>query len=462
MRHDCLRRRLPAVLSATLALLSAHEGQAQSPDEALSLAYEFNPELLAERARVRGVDEGVPLALSGWRPTVIVGGSIGVQKFTNEADVSANNSKDTLRPIDLSVTLDQPVYRGGRTVAETDAAEARVLAARDQLSDIEQSVLLDAGIAYMDVVRDQAVVQLNINNEQVLQRRLEATRDRFEGGEVTRTDVAQAEARLADAEASRVAAEGDLQTSRAAFEQVIGQPPEALDFPGPEFLPPLPENGDEARDVALAENPALRARVLLERAALFDISAAAGDLLPNVSIEGRFLKSYEPNSFFNESEVGELLATVRVPLYQAGAAYARVRELRQIAVQRRREIDRTRREVIENTTSSWETLVTTRAAIESFESSVRANEIALEGVQQEAAVGARTTLDVLDAEQELFNARVNLVRARRDEIVASMTLLAAVGRMTARYFDLSVEIYDPTRHYQAVRDKWIGFGFGNN
>jgi len=462
MRHDCLGRWLPAVLSATMALLSAHEGQAQSPDEALSLAYEFNPELLAERARVRGVDEGVPLALSGWRPTVIVDGSIGVQKFTNEADISANDSKDTLRPIDLSVTLDQPVYRGGRTVAETDAAEARVLAARDQLSDIEQSVLLDAGIAYMDVVRDQAVVQLNINNEQVLQRRLEATRDRFEVGEVTRTDVAQAEARLADAEASRVAAEGDLQTSRAAFEQVIGQPPEALDFPGPEFLPPLPETGDEARDVALAENPALRARVLLERAALFDISAAAGDLLPNVSIEGRFLKSYEPNSFFNESEVGELLATVRVPLYQAGAAYARVRELRQIAVQRRREIDRTRREVIENTTSSWETLVTTRAAIESFESSVRANEIALEGVQQEAAVGARTTLDVLDAEQELFNARVNLVRARRDEIVASMTLLAAVGRMTARYFDLSVEIYDPARHYQAVRDKWIGFGFGND
>lgn len=428
---------------------------AQSPSEALATAYQSNPRLMAERARVRAVDEGVPQALSGWRPTVVMNGSTGFQTFTNETAVGSTS--DTINPTNLSLAIEQPLYRGGQTVASTEAAESRVLAARAQLSDVAQSVLLDAAIAYMNVVRDRAVVELSINNEQVLERRLEATQDRFQVGEVTRTDVAQAEARLSDASALRVASQGDLETSRANFVQIVGFPPQDLEFPDPAFIPPLPDSDELANAVALAENPALLAGQYLEQAALHDVDVAIADLLPDLSLQGQLTKAYEPSSFFDESDSAQILANLRIPLYQSGAEYSRVRELREVAVQRRREVDQIRREVIENSTSAWETLVSTRAAIEALDSSVRANEIALEGVQQEAAVGARTTLDVLDAEQEAFSARVNLVRARRDEVVASLSLLAAIGRLSAEYLRLPVDIYDPSRHYQNVRDQWIGF-----
>ncbi|MBL28800.1 MAG: hypothetical protein CMM50_14755 [Rhodospirillaceae bacterium] len=454
------RRRLVRLAFSTSCLTAilwpAANAWAQSPSEALATAYQSNPRLMAERARVRSVDEGVPQALSGWRPTVVFNGSTGLQSFTNET--AAGSTSDTINPTNVALTIDQPLYRGGQTVASTEAAEARVLAARSQLGDVEQGVMLDAAIAYMNVVRDQSVVELNINNEQVLGRRLEATRDRFQVGEVTRTDVAQAEARLSDASALRVAAQGDLETSRANFEQIVGFPPEKLEFPDPSFIPPLPDSGELANAVALAENPALLANQYLEQAALHDIDVAVADLLPDLSLQGQLTKAYEPNSFFDESDSAQILANLRIPLYQSGAEYSRVRELREVAVQRRREVDQTRREVIENSTSAWESLVSTRAAIEALDSSVRANEIALEGVQQEAAVGARTTLDVLDAEQEAFDARVNLVRARRDEVVASLTLLAAIGRLSAEYLRLPVDIYDPAQHYQNVREKWIGFG----
>jgi outer membrane protein len=444
-------------LAIAASVAASAPAAAQTLEEALAQAYATNPRLLAERAALRATDEGVPTALSGWRPTVQITSGVGRRYLNNKPDTGPSSSSTTL-PYDAGLTISQPLYRGGATVAETQAAEALVLAGRANLQDVEQQVLLDAVTAYMSVVRDGSVVELNVNNEQVLERQLQAARDRFEVGEVTRTDVSQAEARLSDAQALRVEAEGNLEISRANFLRAVGALPEKLESPDLSAMMSLPESRDAARSVAEQRNPSVLRAGFLERSALHDISAAGAQLLPQVSLDGTLSRSMQPSSFFERSDVAELSANVTVPLYQSGAEYARVRELRQTAVQRRRELDDARRAVREAVEQSWERLMTTRARIRAFESSVNANEIALDGVQQEAAVGARTVLDVLDAEQELFQARVNLVGAQADEVVDSFTLLQVVGMMTAGDLGLPVDVYDPVTHYDEVRDKWIGFG----
>jgi TolC family type I secretion outer membrane protein len=430
---------------------------AQSLEEALAEAYARNPTLLAERAALRAVDEGVPQALSGWRPTVSISSSIGKRYQNNQFATGASSSQSSV-PRSAGLSLAQPLYRGGATVAETNAAENRVLAGRANLIDVEQQVLLEAATAYMNVVRDQSLVELSISNEQVLERQLQATRDRFEVGEVTRTDVSQAEARLADASASRIEAEGNLEIARANYERLVGSLPGMLSFPDLAGMVVLPDGQEPALALAEQRNPTVVRAGFLERAALYDISAAGAQLLPQVSLDGSLQRSWQPSSFFEQSDTAQLTANLTVPLYQSGAEYARVRELRQVAVQRRRELDDARQRMHEAIGQTWERLETARARIRAFESSVRANEIALEGVDQEAAVGARTVLDVLDAEQELFSARVNLVRAEADEVVASFELLQVAGANTARDLGLPVQAYDPGAHYDEVRDKWIGFG----
>ena len=446
-----------AALAIAASVAATGPAAAQTLEQALAQAYATNPRLLAERAALRATDEGVPTALSGWRPTVEITSGVG-RRYLNNKPENARSSSSTTLPYNAGLILSQPLYRGGATVAETQAAEALVLAGRANLLDVEQQILLDVVTAYMNVVRDASVVELNINNEQVLERQLQAARDRFEVGEVTRTDVSQAEARLSDAQALRVEAEGNLEISRANFQRAVGTLPEGLESPDLSGMVSLPESSVLALSVAEQRNPAVLRAGFLERSALHDISAAGARLLPRVSLDGTLRRSMEPSSFFERSDEAQLSANVTVPLYQSGSEYARVRELRQTAVQRRRELDDARRAVREAIEQSWERLVTTRARIRAFVSSVTANEIALDGVQQEAAVGARTVLDVLDAEQELFSARVNLVRAQSDEVIDSFTLLQVMGNMTASDLALPVQPYDPVTHYDEVRNKWIGFG----
>lgn len=423
---------------------------AETLREALALAYENNPRLLSSRAELRATDEFVPQALSGWRPTVTLDGQVG-QEWE---DSSVAGSEDrTPRAANLGVT--QPLYRGGRTVAGTRQAENQVFAQREVLESVEQNVLFEAVVAYMDVLRDEAVLRLNINNEQVLQRQLEAARDRFEVGEITRTDVAQAESRLSGANASRIAAEGQLTTSRAVYRQVIGQMPGTLVQPGP--ARELPASESEA--VALSDdNPNVQAAIYIERAAREGVDVVFGELLPEVSLRGDLTTGEDVTRSGVQSDSAAILAQVVIPLYEAGATHSRVREAKERVSQRRQDIETQRRFAAQDATNAWRALETARAQIMSFESQVRAAEIALEGVQQEAAVGSRTVLDILDAEQELLDARVSLVRAQRDEVVASYQLVAAVGRLTAAELDLPVEIYDVERHYEEVRDKWWGVG----
>ncbi len=445
-----------AAVSALALTVVSGAACAQSLEESLASAYAGDPRLLAERAALRAVDEGVSSAQSGWRPTVSINGSVGTRYQNNTLGTGVSSGDWTL-PASADLTLSQPLWRGGATAAEVEVAENRVFAARANLVAVEQEVLLESATAYITVVRDQSVVGLSINNERVLERQLQATRDRFEVGEVTRTDVAQAEARLADTLAERIRAEGNLEISRADYQRSVGSLPGELAFPDLEAFLPLPGTEGEALAYATQRNPAIISAGFDNRAALFDISAAAAALMPQLSLDSALRRNWDPNSFFSEADTAEIMANVTVPLYQSGAEYARVRELQQTAVQRRRQLDNVRRAVRKIAEQTWEELNTAEAGIRALESSVNANEIALEGVRQEANVGARTVLDVLDAEQELFEARVALVRAKTDAAVAAFRLIEVSGGMTAAALRLPVTLYDPSVHYDDVVDKWIGF-----
>lgn len=435
-------------------LVTGAEARSETLAEALVAAYLDNPTLLGARATLRATDEQVPRALSGWRPTVRLTGEFG------KADVETNTaffSSDEIRtPATISLTLSQPLYRGGRTAAETVRAENLVLADRAQLMVVEQNVLLQVVSAYMDVLRDKEVLNLALNNEQRLRRQLQAARDRFEVGEVTRTDVAQAEARVSNSIAERIRTKSNLIASRAAYLSATGILPENLTPPPP--LSGQPESELASREIATKENPAIRRVFYIERAARADIDVRMAALLPTIDLNGELSRNEDTSSRDSLTTRKQLTARIVVPLYQSGSEHSDVRAARETASQRRIEIEQSRRTVLENVTQSWEGLMTARAQITAFTDAVRAAEIALDGVEQEAAVGSRTTLDVLDAEQELFNVAVDLVRAERDNVVASYFLQASIGRLSAGNLGLDVPIYDQARHYNAVRDKFWGYG----
>ncbi len=320
----------------------------------------------------------------------------------------------------------------------------------------EQDVLLRAVRAYMNVWRDQAILRLNENNVEVLRRQLEATQDRFEVGEVTRTDVSQAKSRLSRAIADRVDAQGALESSRAVYAEVIGRAPADLAQPDPPDN--LPDSQKAAVRAALEQNPQVRAARFAEIAARRNVRSITGELLPEAELVGRASRSANSTSRESSQETLEILAQISIPLYQRGAVFSRMREAKQTASQRRLELRSAKRQIEQETVSAWEDLQAARAQIKALEDQVRSAEIALEGVRQESKVGARTVLDVLDAEQELLNAEVELIRAQRNEIVAAYSLLSAMGRLTAADVGLPVDIFDVEEAYQDVRNKLWGSG----
>lgn len=438
--------------TASLALWAPVQSVAQTLPEALSQAYESNPTLRAARAQLRSVNENVPQELSNWRPNVTAGTSAG--KRRSETDTNESDSEDNLTPFTANIDVTQPIYRGGRTIAGTERAENEVRAQRESLRSTEQTILLNAATSYTDVWRDQAVLELNISNEDVIGQQLEATGDRFEVGEVTRTDVAQAETRLATAVSDRIAAEGALTASRAVYQEIVGS------FPGTLRTPPVPANlpGSQDEVVALAteNNPDVTSAVFVERAAQKNVRQVKGELYPEVNLVGSLSHQDEVSSSDTETDSASIIAQVSIPIYQQGSVYSRVRAAKQISSQRRVEIEEQRRRAEQIAVSAWEDLQTARAQIRSFESAVASAEIALEGVRQENEVGARTILDILDAEQELLNAQVSLVGAQRDEVVAGYQVLSAIGQLSAREIALPVEVYDVEADYRAVRNKWFG------
>jgi len=444
------------VLLGSVIVSTPHQAHAQSQPliDALTTAYLNNPTLLSRRARLRSTDEGVPQALSNWRPDVSMSLNQGYSDVenTNGTGTSRNQWRNSAG---YSFDVTQSLFRGGRTLAATSKAENAVRAERGRLLGIEQTIFLDTISAYMDVFRDEAVLKLNISNEQVLSRQLEATRDRFQVGEITRTDVHQAEARRAKAKADRIQAEGDLEASRAAFLSVVGESaPGGLSAPSQPAG--LPETKEEAIKIASIKNPIVIAAEFDRLSALDNVDEVWGELLPDLGLTAGYSRQFEAAAEQGRIDTAKIGLNLAIPIYQQGAVYSRLREARQTVAERAFVVDEQRRVAVETATRAWEALQTAAARVASFDTQIEANVIALEGVQREASVGSRTILDVLDAEQELLNARVSHVRGRRDELVAMYEIKSALGQLTARDLALPVTLYDPREHYREVRDQWFG------
>jgi TolC family type I secretion outer membrane protein len=444
------RDRKLAATAFGLAMVMATVAPAQTLEEALVSTYLTNPEIEAQRAALRSTDELIAQAKGGWRP------SLDVESSAVFTDLESSGGSGETFTTSNSLSLRQNLYEGGGTEANIRRAERLVRVERARLATVEQDVLLRAVTAYTGLLNDLAVLELAVQNERRLRRQLQATRDRFEVGEVTRTDVAQAEARVAGAVSERVRASGAIEASRAAFRNVIDLEPESLIPPKP--IGSLPTSEDEAQKMAEGINPNILAAQFNLAAAKEDVNVAESALLPRLDATGELSYSDEPNLSLDWQRSATIGAALTVPLYQGGGEYAQVRQSKDVVRQRQSDLDAIYRSVREEVTDAWQALVTARSSIEAITEQVRAAEIALDGSRQEALVGQRTTLDVLDQENDLFEAEVDLVSAQRDEIVASYRLKAAAGGLTAQDLDLPVEIYDIEVNYKDARNRWLGLG----
>ena len=438
-----------AIVGVAVSLF-APLASADTLEGSLVQAYQNNPSLNSQRASVRATDEGVPQALAGYRPKVTVNGSIGQQYFdttTRSQTFGVGNNytqlSGNMTPSNYGITATQTLYNGFQTSNKTRQAESQVQSARETLRVIEQTVLLNAVTAYMNLLRDSAILDLQRRNVEVLQEQLRQTRDRFNVGEVTRTDVAQSESRLAAGRSQVLSAEAAYKASVATYRQVIGVEPGKL-APGSPVDRFSPHDLPQSIGVATATHPAVSSAQYNVDAALLQVKVAEGALYPTLSVQGNVQQSYESSLLqlktFNASVIGQL----SVPLYQGGAEYSLIRQAKETLGQRRLDLDVARDQVRQTVVQSWGQLDAAKANIEATQANVQASEIALNGVREEARVGQRTTLDVLNAQQELVNARVSLVTAQRDRVVASYTLLAAVGRLSPQVLALHVPVYDST------------------
>ncbi len=441
-------------LAAALALAASGGARADTLAEAFASAYETNPELLSARASLSAVDERVNQARAGYRPEV----SASVRYGADYNNLRIRGSDDAQDPFTASIDAAQTLYDGGQTSNSVRGRIADVSATRAQINALEQDVLLRTVTAYVDVLRDEEFVRLARNNVRVITEQLRASRDRFEVGEVTRTDVSQAEAALAEANANLADVIGNLERSRQDYRQVVGAEPINL-MPQPP-LPPLPQTVDEAVTIALANHPDVIAARFTEESRVRDVRTQIGGLLPQVALEASV--GYGDSAIFANSATSDqtdasIGVRATIPLYQGGAQYSRIREAQARASQARADISvqaRARRQLVE---AAWSELAVARASIVAGRERVRAAQLAFEGVREEAIVGSRTTLDVLDAEQETLDARTSLVDAQRNEYVAGYTLVAAVGALTAAEQGLTVVAYDPDVRYDLNNDRLFGY-----
>lgn len=434
---------------------------AETLPSALVAAYSTNPTLNAERAGLRAIDEEMPQARSNFLPSV--SGDIRSGYRTTNPKIKGGgsggsggfNAGGPHHPKSWSLTINQTLFRGLRTINAIRKAEAEIKSGRESLRSVEQTVLLDAVTAYMDVVRDQAIVRLREGNVRVLAEQLKAAKDRFEVGEVTRTDVAQAEARRSGAVSQLSLAQSNLKTSRASYQRVMGHPPSHLVESNPiDAL--LPRLLSGALSMALAENPDILAALFAEEASRYAIKEIIGEMLPEVSIEATISDSREPSVSLDRQSEKRITGRITVPFYSKGEPSSRARQARETNRQLRRQIDEARAKAKADVIAAWGRLTAARAQIISDQAQVRANKIAQNGVREEEKVGQRTILDVLDAEQEFLDSQVTLVGTKRDKVVAAYSLLSAVGRLGAGSLRLPVEQYDATDHYNRVKYRFFG------
>lgn len=456
------RFNLPAFRSAlVVALLSggsllATGAAAQDLTTALSNAYMLNPDLNAARANTRGVDETVPTAKAAGRPKVTATTDFGRSWFDTRQPGALANSRGGLYPGGAGLTVNQTLYNGGRTENGIRQAESNVLGARETLRNTEQNTLLDGVTAYMNVVRDTAIFNLRQNNVTVLNEQVRQTQDRFNVGEVTRTDVAQAQAALAGAKSDVALAQSNLRASIATFKQRIGVEPKKLSPVQPLSPKRLPKSQGDAVQRGLQDHPVIAAALHGVDSQLLQVRVVEGELYPTVSLSASATRRYD-TTFRNDARLnGSIVGQVSIPLYDGGSAFSRTRGAKETLGEKRLQVDSARDRVVQAVIASWALLEATGFQIEGAAAQVSSAEIALNGVKEEARVGQRTTLDVLNAQQALLNARVSQVSAQRDRVVASYSVLAATGQLSARTLGLRVAAYDPKVHFEQVKDSWLG------
>jgi outer membrane protein len=452
--------------AAAAVLLMAYIGPtpalADTIEAALVRAYQNNPQLNAQRASVRATDENVPQALSGYRPRVALTASAGYQ-YTDTNTTAGGSPTAIVRteihganaPRSAGLTISQTLFNGQQTANRTRGAESQVSGSREALRVLEQTVLLAGATIYMDYLRDAAIVEVQRSNTRVLEQTLKQTRDRFNVGEVTRTDVAQSEAQLAAGKTQQLTAESNLNTTRSNFRRIIGNEPENL-APGSPVDRYLPGTLPSAVDLSLVENPNVTAAMFGIDVNYLQVKVNEGALLPTVTFQASVQQSYEQTLTIFRSFGASAIAQLSVPVYQGGAEYSLIRQSKETLAQQRLVLEQTRDQTRANVVTAWGQLVAGRAQVASAQSQVTASEIALNGVREEAKAGQRTTLDVLNAQQALVNARVALVTAQHDRVVASYAVLNAIGRLSPVVLSLKTTVYDPSVHYHQVRDSWYG------
>jgi outer membrane protein len=430
-------------------------------------AYNNNATLQEQRAALRQADEQVPNALSGWRPTVQITSAVGhgygteVVQYNNQytgtgglGSYKISENRDTLTS---QVQLDQPIYKGGKTIASLREAKNQVFAARAQLLASEQTVFLNVINAYVAVTTDQRLLELQNSNEQVLQQQLHDTQTQFSVGEITMTSVAQAEASLAQAKEQVEVAQGNLQVARENFRQLVG------DYPADNLAPPQPvllpvKSKGEAGQAAISNNPNVIASQFTDAANKDAVDVAFSALMPQIDLQATAYNQQGSSGIGVRENGGSVSAQLTVPLYQGGSEYAAIRAARAKEQQSFAAILDAQRNAYQQAGQAWEALASTRAAIVSTNAAIKADAIALDGTEREELVGTRTTLDVLNAQQLVLNAQVQQVQNIATLVNNSYTMVAAIGRLTARDLNLPVQEYDDLKYYDAV--KYAGFGTG--
>lgn len=419
-------------------------------NEALESTYLSNPRIKAQRKLFENTGEGYNQALSGWLPTLSLNYNKGRRRNRLDGDFTYFDLEDK------QFNLDQPIFRGGETLYAMHQAEHNSEASAAQLISVTQEVLNQSITAYLDVVRDRLILDLSRDNEEVLKSQLASSEDRFSVGEATRTDVSQSQARLSRARSDAIQASGNVTIAEAAFERLIGSQP-AKSIAYPDSFPDIPATLDEAVDIAQKSNPRIIAADFTEEAADDAVSVTKARLLPDVTLRGAVSRA-EGSGFTGVNfDTDSLLLNVNVPLYQGGAQYSRVREAKTEKSRRRYELMETRNEVRQQTIQAWESYQTSNAVIDAQKDAITAAEVALDGVKQEQLYGSRTVLDVLDAEQELFVARINLMRSERNRMVSWYGLLAVLGQLSPENLGLEVVQYDQEETIDDIKHQFIGF-----
>ena len=449
-----------AVCLAFLGVIG--KSSAQSFVETLVAVYETNPQILAERARQRGADEGVARALGGWRPTVTLFGEQGRASDDLRQNVQPGNttvrSSQQRSPLSAGVQIRQPIWDGGRTPAEIQRAEQNVLRGMAALEATEQQVLLEAIGAHADLARDIQIRKLVAENVEKLTEQRRIVAQRMLARDATRTDEAQADTRIARSMADREAADGALEVTRSSYMRVVGRPagdsPQTVPPPPPNLLP---VSLDEIR-TRVGQNPELRAASVAIAIAEADVDIALSALRPDVSLRAAMRRLNQQDSPNFGRDIKEVLLSLNIPLYDAGVASARSREALHAVGQRQIELDQARRRVTDQSRRAWEQIRASRARIGAIEQQIRSGEIAVASLDQEVRVGTRTLTERLDAEQELLNARIELERSKREILIAQYQLLAALGRLDVVSLGLPIERYDPREHYNATRGRFFGTG----